>query len=125
MNNLASLLRLKGDLSAAVALMTETLEIGRQHVGRLHPNTLATAVSLAVMLKSQGDLAAASVLLRENLHDCILLYGPQSDQTFNGAFQLREILMNMGKEDEADNVGLKQLDHGGWVFNPPSSIVTC
>ena len=66
-NNLGTLLKVKGDLAAAELLHREVLEVQRVSLGDRHPNTLISINNLGTLLYTKGDLAAAEPLFREAL----------------------------------------------------------
>jgi tetratricopeptide (TPR) repeat protein len=64
-NNLASTLRVLGDLTGARDLHKRTYDTCRRVLGDDHPNTLTSATNLAVALHDLGDRDAAIALLSQ------------------------------------------------------------
>jgi Flp pilus assembly protein TadD len=67
LNNLAVLLRDKGDLAAARPLLERVLAIREKVLGPEHPETASSLNNLTVLLSAQGDLAAARPLFERAL----------------------------------------------------------
>ncbi len=67
LNNLADLLQLQGDYSAARHLYEQALAIRKDVLGERHPDYAASLSNLALLLQSQGDYAAARPLYERAL----------------------------------------------------------
>ncbi len=79
-NNLAYLLRAKGDLAAAEPLYRRALEAGERVLGPTHPDTLTSVNNLADLLQAKGDYAAAEPLYRRALEGYERGLGPGASQ---------------------------------------------
>ena len=67
MNNLAILLKGKGDIAGAEELYRRALEGRERILGPEHPDTLTSVYNLARLREKQGDLVEAEVLFRREL----------------------------------------------------------
>jgi Flp pilus assembly protein TadD len=56
LNNLAILLKYKGDLAGAEPLLRRVIEARERTLGPEHPDTLRSLNNLANLLKDKGDL---------------------------------------------------------------------
>ena len=61
LNDLASVLRLNGDLTGAETLLRQALAINRKTRGDDHPNTAITVHDLALIAAARGDYARRRV----------------------------------------------------------------
>ena len=66
-NNLAALLRIKGDYAQAEPLYRRALKGRERILGKNHPDTLESVNNLALLLSDKGDYAQAESLLRRLL----------------------------------------------------------
>ena len=66
-NNLASVLRLRGDLDAAEALLRHALDVSIETRGPRHPNAATTRHDLALIAYARRDYAGAEADLRAAL----------------------------------------------------------
>ena len=64
-NNLASVLRLRGDLDGAAALLRHALDVSIETRGPRHPNAATTRHDLALIAYARGDYASAEAELRD------------------------------------------------------------
>ncbi len=67
LNNLANILRTKGQLDEAEKLLRESLAIDRKLLGNEHPVVALELNNLAVVLQAKGQLDEAERLYREAL----------------------------------------------------------
>ncbi len=101
LSDLASVLRLNGDLDAAEPLLRQSFAINVKTRGADHPNTAVSLQDLALIAISRGDYAAAESGLRQALAMQLKALGPNHPvvaATLNG---LARALREQGRYDEA------------------------
>ena len=101
LSDVASVLRLNGDLSGAEVLLQECLELNRATRGEDHPNTSATLHDLALIAASRGDLATAEALLRQVLATQRRSLGARHPVVATTLNSLSHVLFERGRYDEA------------------------
>ena len=101
LSDLASVLRLKGDLSGAESLLRQCLELNRKTRGEGHPNTATTLHDLALIAAARGDYPGAESMFRQVLETHRKALGdrhPILATTFNN---LSRVLLAQKRPDEA------------------------
>jgi|GEM_PF-3051591 len=101
LNNLAILLRDKGDLAGAESLNRRALEARERTLGLEHPDTLGSLNNLAVLLKAKGDLDAALPLFERAVRGAqtkLLPNHPHRQQYERNLDELRRTLAKGGEE---------------------------
>lgn len=101
LNNLAYLLRTKGEYARAEPLYREALDITTGLFGRGHPNSLLLANNLASVLHSQGDTAATLEILA-NSASAARAQWPQDHWRVGSAFSvLGTAQLRLGRVEDA------------------------
>lgn len=125
LNNLAFLLRERGDYVGADSLYAEALDITSEVFGRGHPNTVLVARNLAGVRNLQGRAEATQALLAENLRASRALFGDDhwrvaSASRAVGLHRLRQgdVATALPRLDEAVRIFRSTLgeDHNWTIF---------
>ena len=95
-NNLASLLRLQGDLTTSRLLLEQALAVCRRVLGEEHPDTLAAMNSLAATFGAQGELTHARALYERVLAARRRVLGDSHPGTLISMNNLADTLANQG-----------------------------
>jgi tetratricopeptide (TPR) repeat protein len=101
LNNLAGLLRAKGDYAAAEPLFRRALAIAEHAQGPDHPDTGTRLNNLADLLEAQGDYASALPLYRRALAIAEKVQGAISEDVATRTNNLGVLLRNAGQFDKA------------------------
>jgi tetratricopeptide (TPR) repeat protein len=104
LDNLAVLLKQKGEVAEAESLFREALPVWRQCVGNNHPYVANTLDHLAALLTKQGKQAEAEDCIRECLEIRRQLLGEKHPDTINARNSLIELLKKEGKDAEAEKL---------------------
>jgi serine/threonine protein kinase/tetratricopeptide (TPR) repeat protein len=104
LNNLANVLREKGDYAGAEPLYREALAMRRKLLGREHPEVATSLVGLANLLYNKGDYAGAEALYREALAMRRKLLGNEHPDV---ALSLNDLAVAL--DDEGDYKGAEAL----------------
>jgi nephrocystin-3 len=103
-NNLAMLLKSKGDYIGAEPLFRHTLEAQERVLGKNHPNILLSVNNLAALLHNKGDYDGAEQLYRRALKAYEHVLGKEHPDTLRSVNNLALLLMTKG-----DYVGAEPL----------------
>ncbi|HET6710443.1 tetratricopeptide repeat protein [Amycolatopsis sp.] len=95
-NNLACVLRIRGETAAAEAEFREVLAARERVLGAEHPDTLVTRQNVAHILRERGELAGAEAQFREVLAARGRLLGIEHPYTLNVRYQLARVLRDRG-----------------------------
>jgi tetratricopeptide (TPR) repeat protein len=95
-NNLACVLRIRGETAAAEAEFREVLAARERILGTEHPDSLVTRRNVARMLRERGDLAGAEAEFREVLAARGRLLGTDHLNTLKVRHQLACVLRDRG-----------------------------
>jgi hypothetical protein len=79
----------QGDLSEAIRIHRETLEVQRRVLGAEHPRTLGSAFYLAVLLSEQGEFSEFARIHHETLEVRRRVLGAEHPDTLGSASILR------------------------------------
>ena len=101
-NNLAMLLRVKGDYDAAEPLFREALAMRRRVLGDDHPHVAGSLSNLAFLLSSKGDNDGAEPLCREALAMRRRLLGDEHPDVATALNNLGSLLSDKGDYDGAE-----------------------
>ncbi|MCX5674853.1 MAG: tetratricopeptide repeat protein, partial [Planctomycetota bacterium] len=125
-NNLAELLRSKGDYAGAEPLHRLALEAQEQVLGPEHPQTLKSVCNLAELLRSKGDCASAEPLLRRALEGYERILGPEHPDTLTSVNNLGELLRSKGDCASAEPLLRRALEGYERILGPehPSALTT-
>ena len=104
MSDLASVLRLNGDLAGAESLLRQCLETNRKAVGEDHPNMSTPLNDLALIVAARGDYPAAEALFRQALVTGRQTLGEQHPTVPATLNNLSRALVEQGRYDEAASV---------------------
>jgi len=96
LNNLAILLKERGDYAGAEPLYRQSLAMRRKLLGDEHPSVAASLDNLALLLKSRGDSAGAEPLCREALAMWRKLLGNEHPDVATSLSNLASILEGRG-----------------------------
>jgi tetratricopeptide (TPR) repeat protein len=102
MYNIAEALRQQGKDTEAEAMFLQTLQLQGKVLGKEHPNTLLSMMSLAALLGQQGKYAEA-----ETIHRQIQLQGRELGKAHLGTLNmmgLAKSLFGQGKYAEAEAI---------------------
>jgi tetratricopeptide (TPR) repeat protein len=102
LNNLAELLKNKGDYDGAEPLYRRALAITEKVLGAEHPSTANSLNNLALLLSNKGDYDRAEPLSRRALAIRELLLGAQHPLTAISLNNLALLLLNKGDYDGAE-----------------------
>jgi eukaryotic-like serine/threonine-protein kinase len=122
-SDLASVLRLNGDLAGAEALLTQSLEINRKTRGENHPNTSATLHDLALIAATRGDYRAAETMLRRVLADQRSALGQRHPVAVTTLNSLSRVLFQQGAYDEAASTLEEGLSIARAAYGPDHQLV--
>ena len=100
-NNLALLLRDRGEHKAARAEFEQALAIYRREYGEDHYRTIGTTQNLAAVLLDTGDIAAALPLLERTSAQNLRLFGTGSSDYANSQNMLGNIARQQKRYDES------------------------
>jgi tetratricopeptide (TPR) repeat protein len=125
-NNLAELLRSKGDYAGAEPLMQRALEERERVLGPEHPNTLASVNNLAELLRSEGDYAGAEPLFRRALEANERVLGPEHPDTLLSVNNLATLLSSKSDYAGAEPLFRRALEASERVLGPehPSTLTS-
>ena len=101
LSDLASVLRLKGDLSGAESLLRQCLELNRRTRGEGHPNTATTVHDLALITAARGDYPAAESMFRQVLETHRKAMGDKHPILATTLNNLSRVLLEQKRTDEA------------------------
>jgi tetratricopeptide (TPR) repeat protein len=101
LSDLASVLRLNGDLAGAEALLRQCLELNRKTRGEIHPNTSATLHDLALIAAARRDDADAEAMFRKALDIARKTLGDRHPIVATTLNSLSHVLTAQGRYDEA------------------------
>jgi eukaryotic-like serine/threonine-protein kinase len=101
LNNLAYLLRTKGEYARAESLYREAWTIQTELYGRGHPSSLTVANNLAAVLAAQGDTTGALGILREVVAAAQAQWPDDHWRVGNAHAALGRALLGAGHYDEA------------------------
>ena len=96
LNNLANVLRARGDLAEARPLSERALAISEKVLGPEHPDTAISLTNLANLLWSQGDLVGARPLYERALAIREKAFGPEHPDTATCLNSLASMLKAQG-----------------------------
>lgn len=102
LNDLAALLRARGDLKQAEPLLRRALELDRRNFGDAHPTVATTLNNLALVLKDRNEYAQAESLYREALEIRRATLGPDDPDIAKSLSNLGTLLSARGKYSEAE-----------------------
>ena len=117
-NNLAHLLRGKGDLEGAIQLKLREMPLSEKVLGAEHPQTLSCINNLAELLRVRGDLAAAEPLLRHALTVRERVLGPEHPNTLGSINNLALLLQAKGDLAAAEPLHRRVLAASELVLGP-------
>ncbi|NNF17293.1 MAG: tetratricopeptide repeat protein [Gammaproteobacteria bacterium] len=101
LNNLAMLLRRRGELVKAEPLMRESLAVRCDVCGSVSPTTITGLHNMATILRDNGNLLGAEAVQRDAIVACsVLREGEHPDVALTRA-NLAETLVAQGRHDEA------------------------
>ena len=101
-NNLALLLKSKGDNSEAEPLYRRALEATKRVLGPEHRDTLCSLNNLAALLESKGEYEEAEPLHRRALEARERVFGPEHPDTLCSLNNLAALLESKGEYEEAE-----------------------
>ena len=104
LDNLAILLKQKGEMAEAESMFRQALPVWRQAVGNDHQYVANTLDHLAALLTKQGKHAEAERYIRECLAIRRRLLGDKHPDTINSLKNLVELLKKEGKDAEAEKL---------------------
>lgn len=110
MNNLAILLKAKGDLQGAEPLYRQALDINRRVLGEDHPSVAIAMNNLAGLLKGKGDYEAAEALYRDALAAARRLYGDEHPNVARTLHNLAGVLKIMHDYTGAEELCRESLE---------------
>ncbi len=102
LNDLAVLLRRRGELADAEPLMLQTIEMRRRLFGEDHPEIASVLNDYATLLQRQGKYAEAEPAFQQALAMRRRLFGEEHMQVAQGIGNLGLIFRLQGKYDEAE-----------------------
>ncbi len=112
-SDLASVLRLKGDLAGAEALLLQCLETNRKTRGDEHPNTSAALHDLALIAATRGDHRTAESMLRKVLANQRAILGDRHPVVATTLNSLSRVLFDERRYEEAASALRDALDIAG------------
>ena len=104
LSDLASVLRLNGDLAGAESLLRAVSGDEPQALGEDHPNIVHALNDLALIAGARGDYAAAEALFRQALVTSRKTLGEQHPIVATTLNNLSRALVEQGRYDEAASV---------------------
>jgi len=110
LNNLAELLRTKGEYDEAEPLYRQTLAIHKQVLGEWHPDTATSLNNLALLLQDKGEYDEAESLHRQALAIDEQVLGKQHSSTARDLNNLAGLLKTKGKYDQAEPLHRQALE---------------
>jgi tetratricopeptide (TPR) repeat protein len=110
LNNLALVIKDKGDLARAEPLYRESLAIRRQNLAVDDPAIAASLNNLAALLKDTGEFEEAETMYRETLAIRRKVLGEDHPHVARVLNNLAEVLIFRGKLDEAGPMIEKSLE---------------
>ena len=102
LNNLAYILKQKGDLSESELLYRRAMDVRERVLGSDHPETAAVLDNLASLLRLRGEMSDVEPLYRRALSIRERALGPDHRETAISLNNLADLLGAQGKEDEAE-----------------------
>ncbi|MDB9870809.1 tetratricopeptide repeat protein [Alphaproteobacteria bacterium] len=120
-NNLALLLKDKGEIDAAEALCREVLKVRTRVLGPEDSRTLTTKNNLAGLLKDKGEIDAAEALYREVLKVKERVLDPEDPGTLTTKNNLALLLEDKGEIDAAEALYREVLKVRTRVLGPKHS----
>ena len=123
LNNLAVLLKAKGDFEAAEERYRESLAMRIRLVGEEHADVATAKHNLAAALKDQGRYDEAEKLYRESLALRIALYGESSAEVMTTLNNLALLLMDQGDLQAAESVLRQVVEIRRGIYGPRHSKV--
>ncbi|HEY1909007.1 MAG TPA: serine/threonine-protein kinase [Myxococcaceae bacterium] len=118
MATLAQVYRGLGLYPQSHALDESALDIRRQLLGSVAPDTLESVLSLASVLREEGRATEAEALLRPALETVDRISGPESSLALRMRWTLSWILTNVGKLAEAETLARQSLATMERVLGP-------
>jgi len=109
LNNLAMLLKDKGDYNGAEPLYRRALAIYEKALGAQHPHTATSLNNLAELLDNKGDYNGAEPLYRRALAITEQVSGAQHPDTAGSLNNLAELLKNKGDYNGAEPLHRRAL----------------
>ena len=100
-SDLASVLRLNGDLDGAEALLRQSLELSRKLRGEGHAITATTMHDAGVIAASKGDLSSSEALFRKAMETHRKALGENHPLVAVTLNSLSRVLRDQGRYDEA------------------------
>jgi len=100
-NNLALLLRDRGEPKAALAELEQAVAIYRREYGEDHYRTIGTTQNIAAVLLDTGNIAAALPLIERTSEQNLRLFGTGSTDYANSQNMLGNIARQQGRYDES------------------------
>ena len=110
LNNLAALLRAKGDYNAAEPLFRRALAIAEKAQGPEHPSTGTSLNNLGVMLRDLGRLDQSESLLQRALEIIEKIHGTNSIESAPMLSALAQLCFMRGDYERAEGMFLNVLD---------------
>ena len=110
MNNLANLLKAKGDHAGAEPLLRRAVEAMERTLGKEHPDTLGSVNNLADLLKAKGDYAGAEPLYRRALEARERTLGKEHPDTLGSVNNLAVLLHKKGDYTGAEPLLRRALE---------------
>ncbi len=110
LNNLAGLLRSKGDYEGAEPLYRRALEISEKVLGREHPDTARSLNNLAELLRSKGDYEGAEPLYRRALEIREKVLGREHPDMVTTLNSLAGLLSSKGDYEGAEPLYRRALE---------------
>jgi CHAT domain-containing protein/tetratricopeptide (TPR) repeat protein len=108
-NNLAAVLRARGDLTGAEAMNRKALAIRIETLGERHPDTAQSYNNLAGVLLDRGDLTGAEALHRKDLAIQLAVLGERHPDTATSYNNLATVLHAGGDLPGAEAMHRKAL----------------
>jgi len=104
MSNLASLLKLKGQVNEAEILFRQIVDARTRYLGTTHPDTIASISNLAMICKVQGKYAESEIRYREALKARITRFGLHDTDTLTLMHTLGMLVKSLGRYAEAEQI---------------------
>ena len=125
-NNLAEVLRAKGDLAAAAPLYRRALEARERILESDHPDTLVSVNNLAELLKARGDFAEAEHLYHRASEARYRILGPEHPDTLSSVNNLAALLRAKGDLAAAEPLYRRALEARERILKPehPNALVS-
>jgi tetratricopeptide (TPR) repeat protein len=95
-NNLAHVLRARGDLPGSEEMFRKALAINLETLGVCHPHTAASVSNLAIVLRARGDLPGAEDMHRKALVIYLAVLGERHPATLTSYSSLALVLHDRG-----------------------------